>query len=68
MCRAVSFKVRELICQHIALAADPEAFRHSEDAACVQVAVKITAVVAARPKGGSPAGLLASTAAWAGLA
>jgi len=32
------------------------------------VAVKIATVVAARPRGGSQAGRLASTAAWAGLA
>src|SRR5215472_10924376 len=34
---------------------------------CFQVAVKIATVVAARPRGGSDAGSLASTAAWAGL-
>src|SRR5215468_5513461 len=34
---------------------------------CFPVAVKIATVVAARPRGGSDAGSLASTAAWAGL-
>ena len=34
---------------------------------CFRGAVKIATVVAARPRGGSDAGRLASTAAWAGL-
>ena len=44
------------------------AFRYSEDAAGVQVAVTIATVVAARLRGVSHVGRLASTAEWANLA
>src|SRR5215467_6857335 len=68
-CRAVSFNVRELICQYLALAGDPDGtFAVARMQPCFQVAVKIATVVAARPGGGPRAGRLASTAAWAGLA
>jgi len=68
MCRAASFKVRELICRCIALAADLDgSFAMARMRPCFQAAVKIAAVAAAGPGGGSDAGRLASTAAWAGL-
>ena len=55
MCRAASFKVRELICPSIALAADLDGtFAVARMRPCFQVAVQIAAVVAARPRGGFP--------------
>jgi hypothetical protein len=54
MCRAASFKVRELICPCIAVAADLDGtFAVARMRPCFQVAVQIAAVVAARPGGGS---------------
>src|SRR5262249_61520489 len=68
ICRAASFKIRELICQYIAVAADLDGtFAIVRMQPCFQVTVKIATVVAARPRGGSDAGSLASTAACAGL-
>ena len=55
------------MCQYFALAADLDgAFAMARMQPCFQVAVKIATVVAARPRGGSHVGSLASTAAWAG--
>jgi hypothetical protein len=55
MCRAASLKVRELICPCIAVAADLDGtFAMARMQPCFQVAVKIAAVVAARPRGGFP--------------
>jgi hypothetical protein len=48
MCRAASFKVRELICRRIALAADLDGtFAIAGMRPCFQVAVRIAAVLAA---------------------
>ena len=61
-------KSRGLIWQYIALAADLDGtFAIARMQPCFQAAVKIATVAAARPRGGSHAGRLASTAAWAGL-
>src|SRR5215469_2258507 len=66
VCRAVSFNVRELICRYSALAAGLDgSFVIAGVRPCFREAVKIVTVVAARPRGGSDVGSLASTAAWA---
>ena len=68
ICYAARLKSRGLIWQYIALAADLDGtFAIARMQPCFQAAVKIATVAAARPRGGSHAGRLASTAAWAGL-
>ena len=67
-CRAASFKAENSYVSTSHLAVDPDGtFAMPRMQPWFQVAVKIATVVAAPPRGGSDAGRLASTAAWAGL-
>ena len=68
ICRAASFKIRELICQYIAVAADLDGtFAIVRMQPCFQVAVKIATVAAACRGAALVSAAVASTAAWASL-
>ena len=68
ICRAASFEVENSFDRYIASAADLDGtFAMARMRPCFQGLVKIATVGAARARGGSDAGGLASTAAWAGL-